>query len=231
MSSAGRGREDTRPSAAPDHDDGVRSTVPARVSTNIPVASTGPARPRGPEALGAPAEADLVEEACVAKHGEPIYCSAYARGYDPSRLVNALSENDQKRVAALVASDWPRASRRLARWQVELHSGVRLDTSGGVEVQRTCRGCSSTLAPEISERCARSGRPTIHPATASYLPTAAAANTTSSGSPCSPRKHRGAEPWRLDPSDRPLYGSRIGLRSRTIRHGYSSLKRTSPWRS
>jgi hypothetical protein len=85
-----------------------------------------------------PAEADLVEEACVAKHGEPIYCSAYAWGYDPSRLVNALSEDDQKRVAALVASDWPRASRRLARWQVELHSGVRLDTSGGVEVRRTC---------------------------------------------------------------------------------------------
>jgi hypothetical protein len=83
-------------------------------------------------------EADLVEEACVAKQESAVLCSAYARGYDAFNLVTALSEDDRKRVAALVASDWPRASRRLARWQLELASGVRVDTSGGKEVERTC---------------------------------------------------------------------------------------------
>ena len=52
-------------------------------------------------------DADLVEEACVAKQESAILCSAYAWGYDPSRLVNEVSEDDRKRVAALVASDWP----------------------------------------------------------------------------------------------------------------------------
>ena len=60
-------------------------------------------------------------------------------------------EGDQDRVASLIASDWPRASRRLARWQLELASGARLSRAAGEDVRQVCRrllldACTGDLA-------------------------------------------------------------------------------------
>ena len=39
---------------------------------------------------------------------------------------------------ALVGAEWPRASRRLARWQRELARGLRLSGCSGEETRQTC---------------------------------------------------------------------------------------------
>jgi len=83
-------------------------------------------------------EAELIEEACIAKQGNPDLCSAYARGRPTSRAATAPSDDDRNRVEALIASDWPRASRRLARWQLELANGARLNVADGEEQRQTC---------------------------------------------------------------------------------------------
>jgi hypothetical protein len=83
-------------------------------------------------------EADLIDEACAARQGNPVLCSAYARGTLASRETIAPSRDDWNRVEALIAHDWPRASRRLARWQRDLASGARLDASDGEEQRQTC---------------------------------------------------------------------------------------------
>jgi hypothetical protein len=101
-------------------------------------------------------EADLVEEACVAKQGNSVFCSAYARGYDPFQLVNPQPEGDENRVAALIASDWPRASRRLARWHRELASGARLSKPAGEEVRQDCtRLLIDACTGDLGEVCTR----------------------------------------------------------------------------
>ena len=99
-------------------------------------------------------EADLVEEACVAKQGNPVFCSAYAGGYDPHQVVNEQPKGDENRVAALIANDWPRASRRLARWQLELASGARLNKSAGEIVHQICtRLLLDACSGDLGEVC------------------------------------------------------------------------------
>lgn len=83
-------------------------------------------------------EADLISEACVAKDGNPDICAAYAWGQPVPRATIAPSEDDQNRIEALIALDWPRASRRLARWQRELVNGARLNERDGEEQRQTC---------------------------------------------------------------------------------------------
>ena len=85
---------------------------------------------------------DVICDSCVAGKADHDLCRAYTSGGSPDRDVDAEEKRDWRKVAAVVAAAWPRASRRLARWQRELARGVRLDP---IEVELESWDCTPLL--------------------------------------------------------------------------------------
>ena len=85
---------------------------------------------------------DVIYDSCVAGKADPDLCRAYSSGGSPDRDVDAEEKGAWRKVAAVVAAAWPRASRRLVRWQRELARGVRLDPT---EVELESWDCTPLL--------------------------------------------------------------------------------------
>jgi hypothetical protein len=82
-------------------------------------------------------EAELIEEDCVTHQGSEPLCAAYAWG-DRSVEKMGASDADRARVQDLLGRGWPRAFRRLQRWQRELADGARLASYFGQRHHEIC---------------------------------------------------------------------------------------------
>lgn len=72
--------------------------------------------------------------------------------------MNPQPAGDENRVAALIANDWPRASRRMARWHLELASGARLSKPAGETLRQDCtRLLIDACTGDLGEVCTRLG--------------------------------------------------------------------------
>jgi hypothetical protein len=102
---------------------------------------------------GVQREADVIAEACWDRDSSAWdLCAAYAAGGRPTGNYEPADWNN---VAKQVSADWPRASRRLARWQRELGSGLRLDPRNGEERRQICEPLLiDACTGDIAEVCA-----------------------------------------------------------------------------
>ena len=98
-------------------------------------------------------ERDVIADACKARDPSSWdECDAYAAGGSPAWQSDPAA---RKRVVEQVNADWPRASRRLARWQRELDRGLRLDPMNGEERRQICEPLLvDACTGDIAEVCA-----------------------------------------------------------------------------